>query len=59
MLALTGTANVKMGKKIRNLLSMGRDTHNVEISPERAKIKLSGPKVKRESTIQVLSGLQT
>lgn len=49
MLALTERANVKMGKKIRNLLSMGRDTHNIEISPERANIKLSVLKVKREN----------
>lgn len=48
MLALTGTANVKMGKKIRNLLSMGKDTHNIEISPERSNIKFSVLNVKRD-----------
>lgn len=47
-MALTGTVDSKMGKKIRNLLAMKQDVHCITLSPERSNIKFSVIKVKRE-----------
>lgn len=47
-MALTGTVDSKMGKKIRNLLAMKQDVHCITLSPERSNIKFSVIMVKRE-----------
>ena len=47
-MALTGTADLKMGRKIRQLLSMTPDVHCITLSPERSNIKFTVIKVKRE-----------
>ncbi len=44
-MALTGTADVKMGKKIRNLLAIKQDAHCITLSPERDNIKYTVMKV--------------
>ena len=47
-MALTGTADLKMGRKIRQLLSMTPDVHCITLSPEQSNIKFTVIKVKRE-----------
>ena len=47
-MALTGTADLKMGRKIRHLLSLTPDVHCIRLSPERSNIKFTVMKVKRE-----------
>lgn len=48
VVALTGTADLKMGRKICQLLSMTPDVHCITLSPERSNIKFTVIKVKRE-----------